>query len=226
MSEIENLNNLMENPKRPLLSIVGGSKLSTKIGVLKSLIKLSDKLIVDGMIGTAFAVAGGANGGDFKSDTETLQAAIDLTEFAKQNDCELFIPIDKGIGKEFSRDAIRVNKTFSEIQSDDVIMDSGIETTKRNIHIIDSVKTVLWNGTLGMAEWGDVWGQSTFEIANEIATRTRQGKLESIIGGGDTVTALEVAGVKNDMTYVSTGGGAFLEFIEGISLPGIKVLEK
>lgn len=225
MSEIKNLNNLMENPKRPLLSIVAGGKLSTKIGVLKSLIKLSDKLIVDGMIGTAFAVTGGANGGDFKCDTETLQAALDLTEFAKQNDCELFIPIDKGVGKEFSRGAIRVNKTFSEIQSDDVIMDSGIETTKRNIQIIESVRTVLWNGTLGMAEWGDVWGQSTFEIANVIAARTRQGNLESIIGGGDTVTALEVAGVKDDMTYVSTGGGAFLEFIEGISLPGIKVLE-
>ncbi|MBN1281768.1 MAG: phosphoglycerate kinase [Alphaproteobacteria bacterium] len=225
MSEIENLNNLMENPKRPLLSIVAGGKLSTKIGVLKSLIKLSDKLIVDGMIGTAFAVSGGANGGDFKVDAETLQAARDLTEFAKQNDCELFIPIDKGVGKEFSRDAIRVNKTFSEIQSDDVIMDSGIETTKRNIQIIESVRTVLWNGTLGMAEWGDVWGQSTFEIAHAIAKQTSNGSLESIIGGGDTVTALEVAGVKNDMTYVSTGGGAFLEFIEGISLPGIKVLE-
>lgn len=225
MSEIENLNRIMENPKRPLLSIVAGSKLSTKIGVLKSLIKLSDKVIVDGMIGTTFVAATGANAGDFKCDSEILKAANDLTEFAKQNNCELFIPIDKGVGKEFSKDTVRINKTFSEMVDSDIIMDSGIQTTKRNIDIINSVKTVLWNGTLGMAEWGETWGYSSFEIARAIAKQTRAGELESIIGGGDTVAALEEAGVKDDITYVSTGGGAFLEFIEGLELPGIKVLE-
>ncbi|HNY25431.1 MAG TPA: phosphoglycerate kinase [Alphaproteobacteria bacterium] len=225
LSEIANLNKLMQNPKRPLLSIVGGSKLSTKIGVLKSLIKLSDKVIVDGMIGTTFIAATGANTGDFKCEPEILKAASDLTEFAKQNDCELYIPLDKGVGKEFSQSAVRINKTFSEMVASDVIMDSGIQTTKRNIEVIESVKTVVWNGTLGMAEWGKVWGYSTFEIAQKIAEQTRSGKLESIVGGGDTVTALEQIGVKDDITYVSTGGGAFLEFIEGLELPGIKALE-
>ncbi|MBN1324626.1 MAG: phosphoglycerate kinase [Alphaproteobacteria bacterium] len=225
LSEIKQLTKIIENPKRPLLSIVAGGKVSTKIGVLKSLAKLSDKLIVDGAIGTTFAFANGANVGNSLYEPNMKDTALEIMEFAKQNDCELFIPIDKGVGKVFSKDADRVNKPLSEIQDDDIIMDSGIETTKRNIEIINSVKTVLWNGTFGMAEWNDKWGYASFEIARAIAKQTRAGELESIVGGGDTVALLEKIDIKDDITYISTGGGAFLEFIEGLSLPGIKALE-
>ena len=225
VSEIEHITSVMENPNRPLLSMVAGGKVSTKIGVLKSLIKLSDKVIVGGAIGTTFAFAMGAHVGNSLYEPDMKDTALEIMEFAKQNNCEFYVPIDKGVGKEFSRDAVRINKTFAEIQDDDVIMDAGIETTKRDIQVINSVKTVIWNGTFGMAEWGEVWGYSSFEIARAIAKQTRDGNLESIIGGGDTVAVLQAAGVKDDMTYVSTGGGAFLEFIEGQSLPGIKVLE-
>ena len=177
-SEIEHLSAVMENPRRPLLSIVAGSKVSTKIGVLKALAKLSDKLT-----------------------------------------------LDKGVAKEFKADAARTNKDFTEIEDDDIIIDAGEKTTQRDVAAIRSAATVIWNGTVGMAEWQPTWSYGSFAIARAIAEQTRAGKLESIVGGGDTVAALEACGVKSDITYVSTGGGAFLEFIEGRVLPGIAILE-
>ena len=114
---------------------------------------------------------------------------------------------------------------FSEIEDDDVIIDAGVETTERDTEAIKNAKTVIWNGTVGMAEWQPTWSYGSFALAETIAEQTRAGKLESIVGGGDTVAALEACGVKDDITYVSTGGGAFLEFIEGRVLPGIAILE-
>ena len=107
----------------------------------------------------------------------------------------------------------------------DIIIDAGIATTERDVAAIKSAATVIWNGTVGMAEWQPTWSYGSFAIANAIAEQTRAGKLESIVGGGDTVAALTACGVKDDITYVSTGGGAFLEFIEGRTLPGIAILE-
>ena len=150
---------------------------------------------------------------------------MEILDYAKQNDCKVLLPLDKGVAKEFARDAARVNKDFMQIEDDDVIIDAGIETTKRDTDAIRKAKTVIWNGTVGMAEWMPVWSYGSFALANTIAEQTRAGKLESIVGGGDTVAALEACGVKGDITYVSTGGGAFLEFIEGRTLPGIAILE-
>ena len=135
------------------------------------------------------------------------------------------MPLDKGVAKEFARDAVRENKNFDEIQDDDVIIDAGIETTARDVAAIEQARTVIWNGTVGMAEWMPTWSYGSFALANAIAQQTRDGKITSIIGGGDTVAALEACGVKDDITYVSTGGGAFLEFIEGRVLPGVAILE-
>jgi phosphoglycerate kinase len=134
------------------------------------------------------------------------------------------MPIDKGVGKMFARDAVRANKSLNEILNDDVIIDDGPMTAKRNIDEINHAATVVWNGTFGMAEWGDVWGESSFAVAREIAKQTAAGKLVSVIGGGETVACLDAIGVRDDMTYVSTGGGAFLEFIERGTLPAIEVL--
>ena len=224
-SEIENLTNVMENPARPLLSIVAGSKVSTKIGVLKALAKLSDKLIIGGALGTTFNFALGDKVGNSLYEADQKDTALDILAYAKEHNCDVLLPLDKGVAKEFARDAVRSNKSFDEIADDDVIIDAGIETTARNVEAIESAATVIWNGTVGMAEWAPVWSYGSFHIAEAIAARTREGKLVSIVGGGDTVAALEASNTKSDMTYVSTGGGAFLEFIEGRVLPGIAILE-
>lgn len=224
-SEISHLSNVMKNPKRPLLSIVAGSKVSTKIGVLKALAKLSDTLIIGGALGTTFNYAMGGKVGNSLYEADQKDIALEILEYAKRNDCEVLLPLDKGVAKKFTKDAERTNKNFSEIEDDDIIIDAGEATTNRDIEVIRSAATVIWNGTVGMAEWMPTWSYGSFALAKAIAEQTRAGKLESIVGGGDTVAALEACGVKNDITYVSTGGGAFLEFIEGRTLPGIAILE-
>ena len=224
-SEIEHLSAVMENPKRPLLSIVAGSKVSTKIGVLKALAKLSDTLIIGGALGTTFNYAQGAKVGNSLYEADQKENALEILEYAKQHNCQVLLPLDKGVAKVFERDAVRTNKDFTEIADDDVIIDAGVATTKRDTDAIRHARTVIWNGTVGMAEWMPTWSYGSFALAETIAEQTRAGKLESIVGGGDTVAALEACGVKDDITYVSTGGGAFLEFIEGRTLPGIAILE-
>lgn len=224
-SEIEHLTAVMENPKRPLLSIVAGSKVSTKIGVLKALAKLSDTLIIGGALGTTFNFAQGGRVGNSLYEADQKDTALEILDYAREHNCNVLLPLDKGVAKVFDRDAERTNKDFTEIEDDDVIIDAGERTTERDVDAIRNAKTVIWNGTVGMAEWQPTWSYGSFAIANAIAEQTRAGKLESIVGGGDTVAALEACGVKDDITYVSTGGGAFLEFIEGRTLPGIAILE-
>lgn len=223
-SEIENLTNVMENPARPLLAIVGGSKVSTKIGVLRALAKLADTLIIGGALGTTFNYATGGRVGNSLYEPDQKQNALDILEYAKQNNCRVLLPLDKGVAKEFTAAAARTNKDFTEIMDDDVIIDAGVATTERDVSEIRDAATVIWNGTVGMAEWQPTWSYGSFAIAQAIAEQTRAGKLVSVVGGGDTVAALQACGVKDDITYVSTGGGAFLEFIEGLDLPGIAVL--
>lgn len=223
-AEIEHLSSVMENPKRPLVAIVAGSKISTKIGVLKALARLADKLIIGGALGTTFNYATGAHVGNSLYEPEQKETALEILSYGREHNCEMLIPLDKGVAKEFTRDALRTDKTFDEIVDDDIILDAGALTTARDIDIIKSAATVLWNGTVGMAEWTPTWSEGSFAIARAIAEQTRSGKLESIVGGGDTVACLEACGVKDDISYVSTGGGAFLEFIEGRELPGIAVL--
>lgn len=223
--EIEHLSAVMENPARPLLSIVAGSKVSTKIGVLKALAKLSDTMIIGGALGTTFNYAQGHKVGNSLYEADQKDTALEILAFAKENNCEVLLPLDKGVAKEFARDALRQNKAVDEILDDDVIIDAGIDTTARNLVAIDRAATVIWNGTVGMAEWAPIWSMGSFSIAEQIASRTRDGKLVSVVGGGDTVAALEACGVKPYMTYVSTGGGAFLEYVEGRVLPGIAILE-
>ncbi len=224
-SEIHHLTDVMENPQRPLLSIVAGSKVSTKIGVLKALAKLSDTLIIGGALGTTFNYAMGGRVGNSLYEADQKDTALEIMEFARENNCRVLLPLDKGVAKEFARDAVRYNKNFTEIEDDDVIIDAGIETTERDVAEIRAARTVIWNGTVGMAEWMPTWSYGSFALANAMAEQTRAGKLDSIVGGGDTVAALEACGVKDDITYVSTGGGAFLEFIEGRTLPGVAILE-
>ncbi|MBO7066225.1 MAG: phosphoglycerate kinase [Alphaproteobacteria bacterium] len=225
-SEIEQLDSVMEKPAHPFVAIVAGSKISTKIGVLRALARIADRLIIGGALGTTFNYATGANVGNSLYEADQKDTALDILEYAKANNCEVLIPLDKGVATEFARDAVRTDKTFDKITDNDIILDAGALTTARDVAAIKSAATVVWNGTVGMAEWMPTWSAGSFAIARAMAEQTRAGKLKSIVGGGDTVAALEACGVKDDISYVSTGGGAFLEYIEGRELPGIAVLEE
>ena len=225
-SEIENLDSVMTHPARPLTAIVAGSKVSTKIGVLKALATLADNLIIGGALGTTFKFATGANVGNSLYEPDQRDTALEILAFARDNNCNVILPIDKGTAPEFTPTAPRTDKTFAEIGATDIIMDEGPQTVASDISVITASATVIWNGSVGMAEWQPTWSFGTFTLARAIAEQTRAGKLTSVIGGGDTVAALTACGVKDDMTYVSTGGGAFLEYIEGRPLPGIQILEQ
>ncbi len=223
-AEVENISRIMESPRRPLLAIVGGAKVSGKIGVLKTLCKLADTVIVGGALGTTFNFACGKNPGNSLYEPDMAATAREIMDVAAAHNCKFLMPIDKGVGATFEKTAKRVNKGLDEITDADVIIDDGPMTTDRNIDEINHAATVIWNGTFGMAEWGDVWGESSFRVARAIAERTRAGKLVSVVGGGETVAAVDVAGVRDDITYVSAGGGAFLEFVEGKTLPALEIL--
>ena len=224
MREIENISRVMDKPKRPLALFIGGSKVSTKIGVLKKFVSVADEIIIGGALGTTFNFANGLPVGNSLYEPEMADFAIEIMKMADENGCKIFLPLDKGVGKEFDKNAVRTNRDATQIKDDDVIIDDGEKTTARNIDLLKDVKTVVWNGTFGMAEWGDKWGYASFNFARALADKTKTGAIESIVGGGDTVACLDACGVHNDMTYVSTGGGAFLEFIEGKKLPGIVAL--
>lgn len=223
-AEVLNISRIMESPRRPLLAIVGGAKVSSKIGVLKTLCKLADTVIVGGAIGTTFNYACGANPGNSLYEPDMVATAREIMDIAAANNCKFLMPVDKGVGAKFEKTAKRENKSLDEITARDVIIDDGPRTADRNIDEINRAATVVWNGTFGMAEWGDVWGESSFRVARAIAERTAAGKLVSVVGGGETVAAVDAAGVRGDITYVSTGGGAFLEFIEQGTLPAIEML--
>lgn len=224
--EIENISHVMENPKRPLIAFIGGGKVSTKIGVLKKLVSITDKIVIGGAMGTTFNFSLGLPVGDSLYEESMADVALEILNIAKENNCEVLLPLDKGIGKTFSKDATRVNRDADDIHDDDIIMDDGEKTIERNKHLLKEAKTVIWNGPFGVTEFGEKWGRASFDFARDLAKYTKEGKLESIVGGGDTVAVLDACGVFDDISYVSTGGGAFLEFIEGKELPGIQVLEK
>lgn len=226
MSEIENISRFLEKPEHPLIAFVGGAKVSTKIGVLKKLVMIADKVVVGGALGTTFNFALGMPVGNSLYEPTMADVALDIINIAREHNCEVLVPLDKGVGKEFDRNAKRTNRDVNDIKDDDVIIDDGDKTIARNSELLKDAKTVIWNGTFGMAEWGNVWGKASFALARDLAHFTKTGKMKTIVGGGETVAALDVINVHRDMTYVSTGGGAFLEFIEGKELPGIKALDK
>jgi len=220
-SEIEHLSQLLEKPKRPVVAFIGGAKVSDKIHVLEKLVRLVDTLVIGGAMGTTFNFALGLPVGDSLYEPSMAKVVIKIIKMADKNNCKILLPIDKGVGKNFAKDEKRINRDTDKIMDDDVIMDDGKKTTMRNIDLLKNAKTVIWNGTFGLAEWGKKWGYSSFELAKALAHYAKQKKINVVVGGGETVAALDACGVRKDMTFVSTGGGAFLEFIEGKKLPGI-----
>ncbi len=225
VGEIENISRVLEKPEHPLVAFVGGAKVSSKIGVLKKLVTIADRVVVGGALGTTFNFAMGQPVGNSLYEPTMADTALEIMNIAREHNCEILLPLDKGVGKVFDKNAKRENRDADEVKDDDVIIDDGDKTIARNSELLKDAKTVIWNGTFGMAEWGAVWGRASFALARDLAHYTKMGKIKSIVGGGETVAALDAIDVHGDMTYVSTGGGAFLEFIEGKELPGIKALE-
>ena len=220
-AELEALGKALSNPKRPLLAIVGGSKVSTKLTVLKALSEKVDQLIVGGGIANTFMLAAGLKIGKSLVEKDLVQEAKDVIAAAKAKGGEVPIPTDVVTGKEFSATAEATVKDVEEIEDDDMIFDVGPMTIRNYMDIVRKAGTILWNGPLGVFEW-DQFGKGTESLAMSIAGASGF----SIAGGGDTVAAVAKYGVTAQISYISTAGGAFLEFLEGKKLPAVEILEQ
>jgi 3-phosphoglycerate kinase len=203
-----------------LVAIVGGSKVSTKLTVLKSLSEKVDQLIVGGGIANTFIAAAGFPVGKSLYEPDLIGDAKQLIAMAKQNGSDIPIPVDVICAKEFSETAAATVKKVSEVAEDDLIMDIGPETAKQYAEILTSAKTIVWNGPVGVFEF-DQFGGGTQALAEAIA----ESPAFSIAGGGDTLAAIDKYGISEKVSYTSTGGGAFLEFLEGKELPAVAILK-
>jgi len=221
VAEWEALSNALENPQRPLVSIVGGAKVSTKVEVLKSVIKLSDYLIVGGGVANTFFAATGKEVGKSLCERDLLDNVRELLELASNEKSEIPFATDVVVATEISERAIATIKPIGEVKSDEMILDIGPESCAQIAEILKSAKTIIWNGPLGVFEY-DQFSAGTRAVAEAIA----QSKAFSIGGGGDTLAAIEKFNIADKVTYISTGGGAFLEFLENHKLPAVSILEQ
>ncbi len=213
-AELDALGQALENPARPMVAIVGGSKVSTKLTVLDSLAGIVDQLIVGGGIANTFIAAAGHEVG------KSLYEA-DMLDQAKQLAANTPTPVDVVTAKEFSADAMAETKAVSDVAADDLILDIGPKTAQQFAEILKTAGTIIWNGPVGVFEF-DQFGEGTRVLANAIADCSAF----SVAGGGDTLAAIDKYGVADGISYISTGGGAFLEFVEGKKLPAVAILEQ
>ncbi len=220
-AELEALGKALDNPERPMVAIVGGSKVSTKLTVLESLTKVVDQLVVGGGIANTFIAACGYNVGKSLYEKELLGTCKKLMQDARSRGADIPVPTDVVCGKEFSPDAEASLKRVSEVADDDMIFDIGPESAARLAEILKQAGTIVWNGPVGVFEF-DQFGQGTRTLAQAIA----ESPAFSIAGGGDTLAAVAKYGVADRISYISTGGGAFLEFLEGKKLPAVAILEE
>jgi phosphoglycerate kinase len=219
--ELEALGKALDNPARPLVAIVGGSKVSTKLTVLESLASKVDQLIVGGGIANTFIAAKGHNVGKSLFEESLIPEAKRLMQAAKENNGEIPVPTDVVTGTEFSESTPATLKAVSAVNDADMIFDIGPETAKTLAAIIKQAGTIVWNGPVGVFEF-DQFGEGTKALAMAIA----DSDAFSIAGGGDTLAAVEKYGIEDRVSYISTGGGAFLEFLEGKTLPAVAILDR
>ena len=213
-AELEALGKVMDNPARPMVAIVGGSKVSTKLPVLNSLLKVADNLIVGGGIANTFIAAAGHKVGKSLCEEDLIPTAQDL---AKKTAIPEFV--DVVVGKEFSDKTPAVTKDLKDVEDDDMIFDLGPKSMENINNAIKNAKTILWNGPVG--EFAQ-FAAGTKSLAEAIASS----EAFSVAGGGDTISSIQKFGVQDQISYISTGGGAFLEFVEGKKLPAVEILEK
>jgi phosphoglycerate kinase len=222
--ELEALNKALEAPERPLAAIVGGAKVSTKLDLLGNLIAKVDVLIVGGGMANTFLAAQSLGVGKSLAERELAATARDILDKAKAMGCEVVLPVDAVVAHTFAAHAASRVVDVTNVSPEDMILDIGPRSVERVVSVLARVKTLVWNGPLGAFEL-EPFDNGTIEVAEAAAELTRAGKLVTVAGGGDTVAALNAAGVADRFTYVSTAGGAFLEWLEGKVLPGVEVLK-
>ncbi len=220
-AEIDALERALAKPKRPLVAIVGGSKVSTKLTVLESLSKVVDQLIVGGGIANTFIAAAGNNVGKSLYEADLIDTAKKLSADAKKRGADIPVPQDVVCGKEFAETAKAELKTVAAVKADDMIFDIGPKTSAQLADMLKKAGTIVWNGPVGVFEF-DQFGNGTKALAEAIA----KSDAFSIAGGGDTLAAIDKYAVADKISYISTGGGAFLEFLEGKKLPALEILEQ
>jgi phosphoglycerate kinase len=220
-AELDALEHALEKPKRPLAAVVGGSKVSTKLQVLESLISKVDQLVVGGGIANTFLAATGVAVGKSLHEPDMLDVAKKLLAQAKARGVAIPIPSDVVVAREFSATARAETKPAGAVGPDEMILDIGPVSARAVADIVAQAGTVIWNGPLGVFEF-DAFGGGTKTLAAAIA----ESPAFSIAGGGDTLAAIEKYGIERDVSYISTGGGAFLEFVEGKTLPAVAALER
>jgi phosphoglycerate kinase len=222
--ELEALHLALGHPERPVIGIVGGSKVSTKLDLLRHLVTKLDKLAIGGGMANTFLYAQGHDVGASYCEKDLAQTARDIIRLAGQNNCKLFLPLDIVVAEKLAPDAAARVRGLGEVDEDERILDAGPETVERLCRAIGNSKTLIWNGPLGVFEIPP-FDKATVETARYAAALSKSGKLVAVAGGGDTVAALNAAGVTEDFTFVSTAGGAFLEWMEGKALPGVAALD-
>ncbi|WP_373768048.1 phosphoglycerate kinase [Glaesserella sp.] len=218
-AELDALGKALKEPQRPMLAIVGGSKVSTKLTVLDSLSKIADQLIVGGGIANTFIAAEGNNVGKSLYEADLIPEAQRLSKATN-----IPVPVDVRVGLEFSETAAATQKAVNEVAAEESIFDIGDKSAEELAAIIRSAKTILWNGPVGVFEFPN-FRKGTEVVAQAIVDATANGAF-SIAGGGDTLAAIDMFGIADKISYISTGGGAFLEFVEGKVLPAVEILEK
>ncbi len=225
MEEINALRTALEHPKRPTAAVVGGAKVSTKIPVLTNLMAKVDYLIIGGGMANTFLLANGHAIGKSLAEPDLVSTAREIMDAATAKGCTIVLPVDGVVAAEFKAGAANSVVDVTAIPADQMMLDVGPKSIAHLSKVIEGCGTLLWNGPLGAFEIAP-FGEGTFALAKQAAAMTKAGKLVSVAGGGDTVAALNAAGVTEDFTYVSTAGGAFLEWLEGRELPGVAALAR
>jgi phosphoglycerate kinase len=223
--ELNALDAALGHPERPVLGIVGGSKVSTKLDLLSHLVTKLDKLAIGGGMANTFLYAQGHDVGASYCEKDLADTARDIIRLAGQNNCKLFLPIDIVVAEKLAPGAPARVRDIGHVDEDERILDAGPETVERLCRAMANSKTLIWNGPLGVFEMPP-FDKGTMEAARYAAELAKSGKLVAVAGGGDTVAALNAAGVVDDFTFVSTAGGAFLEWMEGKTLPGVAALSR
>jgi phosphoglycerate kinase len=224
--ELDALDAALGNPRKPVIGIVGGAKVSTKLDLLQNLVGKLDRLAIGGGMANTFLFAQGVDIGGSLAEKDMADTARTIMETAKAKGCELLLPVDMVVATEVKLGvATRTVRAGDALSADDKILDAGPETVDRLAAAMDASKTLIWNGPLGVFEVPP-FDAATVAAAKHVADLTKAGQLVAVAGGGDTVAALHHAGVADAMTFVSTAGGAFLEWMEGKPLPGVEALQR
>jgi phosphoglycerate kinase len=219
--ELEALQHVLRNPERPIVAIVGGAKVSSKLSLLKQLVGMVDVLIPGGGIANTFLKAQGNEIGKSLCEYDLLDEAREILELAEKSGCLIPLPTHVVVGKSFSESCPAFNKSLCKVAQDDMIMDIGPDTVTRYLDILDDAKTIIWNGPVGVFEFPQ-FSYGTRSLAIAIANSDAF----SIAGGGDTLAAIDQYDLTDQISYISTGGGAFLEYLEGKTLPAVAILEE